>query len=189
MICTPAYERVLFDSSAIITFVEAGGIYQLSTYIGAKGAITIDVEKELLRKSQNDIPGLIALSRLSWPPGEPLSLPPHLVQEAADMRRVEMKPGEHPDAHLGEVSTALMTQHLGNAVAVMEDEFGKRICARRNIPRISTALLCAEMVAASALDEDDGFAVYDLATPDRVGRAEFAEAGAKARDALRSCEG
>lgn len=173
---TAAFERVLFDSSAIITFVEAGEIVRLSAYIGAKGSITLDVEHELLRLSQTRFPGLIALERLGWPPGEPLALPPHLLQEAEDIRRVELPPGAPADKDRGEVATALMAQHLGNAVAVMEDDFGKRICARRNIPRMSTALLAAELVAAGALDVESGFTVFDVATPAHVGKPEFESA-------------
>lgn len=178
---TAAFERVLFDSSAIITFVEAGEIVRLTAYVGAKGAITRDVERELLRLSQTRFPGLIALDRLGWPPGERLTLPPHLLQEAEDMRRVELPPGAPADKDRGEVATALMTQHLGNAVAVMEDDFGKRICARRNIPRISTALLAAELAAAGALDVECGFTVFDLATPPHIGKSEYESALERAR--------
>lgn len=170
---TRAFERVLFDSSAIITFVEAEEIVRLSAYVGAKGAITLDVEQELLRLSQTRFPGLIALQGLGWPPGDALSLPPHLLQEAEDIRRVELPPGAPADKNRGEVATALMAQQLGNAIVVMDDEFGKKICARRSVPRMSTAQLAAEMVAAGALDDDSGFEVFDLATPDHVGRAEF----------------
>ena len=184
MIVTPPFERVLFDSSAIITFVEAGGIVQLRSYIGDKGAITLDVQQELLRLSQTKFSGLIALDRLGWPPGDALGLPPHLLQEAEDMRRAQLDPRAHADKDRGEVSTALMTQHLGHAVAVMEDLFGKTICARRNIPRVSSAHLVAEMVAASALDEDTGFAVYDMATPPHIGHSRYVKTVAEAREAL-----
>lgn len=178
MIVTRSYARVLFDSSAIITFVEAEEVYRLTTYVDAKGAITLDVEQELLRLSQTRFPGLIALTkeRLGWPPGDALALPPDLLQEAEDIRRAELAPGAHEDRDRGEVSTALMTQHMGNAVAVMEDAFGKKICARRRVPRMSTAQLAAEMVAAGALDVESGFAVYDRATPAHVGRSEFESA-------------
>lgn len=181
---TRAFERVLFDSSAIITFLEAEEIVRLSAYVGAKGVITLDVEQELLRLSQTRFPGLIALQRLGWPAGDALSLPPHLLQEAEDIRRVELPPGAPADKDRGEVATALMAQHLGNAVAVIEDEFGKRICARRNVPRMSTAQLAAEMVAAGALDEESGFRVFDLATPPEAGYKAFVEAVERARDAL-----
>jgi hypothetical protein len=184
VIVTRSFARVLFDSSAIITFVQAEEVYRLSTYIGAKGAITLDVEQELLRLSQMRFPGLIALERLGWPPGDALTLPPHLLQEAEDIRRVELAPGAHENKDRGEVSTALMTQHLGNAVAVMEDAFGKRICARRKVPRVSTAQLAAEMVAAEALEIDSGFVVYDHATPDHVGSSEFESAVEGARREL-----
>jgi len=41
---------------------------------------------------------------------------------------------------------------------------------------MSTARLVLEMVAAKALSRDDGFLVFDAATPDGVGRNRF-EAG------------
>lgn len=189
MICTPAFERVLFDSSAIITFVQAGEIYRLSTYIGAKGAVTGDVHRELMRKSQTNLPDLVALLNLRWPPGEPLALPIPVAQEAIDLQKATLADGDHPNKNLGEFSTALMTEHLGNAVAVIDDGDGKAVCRARNIARASTAQLAAEMVAAEALDEEAGFGVFDLATPPQVGHHEFFEAVDRARHALGALEG
>jgi hypothetical protein len=184
---TRAFERVVFDSSGIITFVESGEIYRLSIYIGLKGAVTADVHRELMRKSQTGIPDLVALLNLGWPSGEPLVLPTGRIQEELrDVQKATLMEGDHPEKNLGEFSTALMTQLLGDAVSIIDDREGKSFCRARNIPRMSTGQLAAEMVAADALDEESGFRVFDLATPPQAGYDEFVRAVAKARDALAS---
>ena len=66
----------------------------------------------------------------------------------------------------------------------MDDELGKRLCRMRGVERLSTAQLVAEMVAADALDPAPGFAVFDTATPDEVGKTAFDTAVGRARAAL-----
>ena len=56
----------------------------------------------------------------------------------------------------------------------IDDGWGRRL-ASRGLQVMSTARLVLEMVVAEALGEDDGFRVFDAATPDGVGRDRFNE--------------
>jgi hypothetical protein len=70
----------------------------------------------------------------------------------------------------------------------LEDSDGKKLAFRRNVPRMSTAMLAAEMVAAGHIGEADGFRVYDAATPARVRQAEWNVALIRATAALPPAE-
>jgi hypothetical protein len=78
-----------------------------------------------------------------------------------------------------------MAEHLGGELVVLEDADGKRLAARRGVPRLSTAMLAAEMVAVEFFGEDEGFRVYDAATPADVGEDEWKAALSRARAELR----
>jgi hypothetical protein len=82
------------------------------------------------------------------------------------------------------VSTVLMAQHLGRELVPLDDGDGKKLARARGVPRLSTAMLAAEMVACNAIGEPEGFSVYDAATPDHVGQAEWLKALERAAAAL-----
>jgi hypothetical protein len=182
--CAGSADTVLLDTSVIVNFADAGMLIQLAEYLGPKAAITLDVHRELTRLAGSSHPELATLERLKWPRGEALALPPDLLADADALRKLHSRPGEHESAHLGEISTALIAPRLPNAIVVMEDGFGKRLCRNRGTPRLSSAQLAAEMVAVAELDEESGYAVFGVATPIGIGRAEFVEALGKARAAL-----
>jgi hypothetical protein len=174
----------LLDTSVIVNFADGGALFHLASYLGPKAAITLDVARELNRLAATSRPELVALERLGWPPGDALALPPDLLADAEDLRRLNAKPGDHPQANLGEISVALLAPRLDNAVVVMDDVFGKRLCHMRGVSRMSSAQLSAEMVATGDLDADTGLAVFQVATPAGVGKPEFDEAVASATAAL-----
>lgn len=177
-------DAVLLDTSVIVNFADAGMLIPLARYLEERAVITLDVRRELTRLAGSTRPELATLDRLKWPTGEAIALPPDLLADADALRKVHAEPGEHESAHLGEISTALIAPRLPNAIVVMEDGFGKRLCRNRGTPRLSSAQLAAEMVAAGALDRDSGFAVFDVATPAGIGHTEFEEAVSRAREAL-----
>jgi hypothetical protein len=177
-------ETVLLDTSVIVNFADAGMLIPLAHYLGSKAAVTLDVHRELGRLAGSSRPELTTLDRLKWPTGEPIALPPELLADADALRRLHSNPDEHEAAHLGEITTALIAPRLPNAVVVMEDGLGKRLCRTRDLPRLSSAQLAAEMVVANAMDPESGYTVFEIATPDGVGRAEFDQAVARAREAL-----
>jgi hypothetical protein len=176
-------ETVLLDTSVIVNFADAGMLIPLAQYLSSRATITLDVDRELRRLAGTSRPELATLDRLKWPAREPIGLPPALLADADSLRKLHRGQGQHEAANAGEISTTLAARIVPNALVVMDDRLGVELCRFRKIPRISTAQLAAEMVAAEALDAEAGFAVYDIATPDGVGRAEFAAALARAREA------
>jgi hypothetical protein len=175
--------RVLLDTSVFVNFAEGGMLIPLSQYLGGRAAIALDVHVELKRLAGTRHAELVTLGRLRWPAGSPVELPTYLLADAEDLRKLHAPAGAHERANRGEIATTLLAHRLG-AVAIIDDELGKRLCSFRGVPRLSTAQLAAEMVAAGALDEESRFAVFDAATPAQVGRAEFQDALARARQAL-----
>ncbi len=175
---------VLLDTSALISFAEAGALIPLAQYLGDRAAIVLDVANELRRNAAGRFPQLKTLDMLRWPPGETRSLPPDLLADAEALRRLHSPVGAHEAANRGEIATALLAGRLQDAVVVMDDELGKRLCRMRGVDRLSTAQLTAEMVAAGTFDKASGFAVFDIATPDHVGRPAFDEAVERAKAAL-----
>src|SRR5262249_7996378 len=158
-------ERVLLDSSVIVNFADAGMLIPLAAYLGQRCAITLDVDREIRRLTATSRPELATLDRLRWPPGQPLALPPDLLADAQGLRTLCTPSGAHVAANRGEVATALLAARLSNTVVIMDDALGKRLCQHRGVPRLSSAQLAAEMVAAGALDAEAGYTVFDLATP------------------------
>ena len=70
-----------------------------------------------------------------------------------------------------------MAKHRQSDLVIMDDNWGSDLaCRTHGLEVMSTARLTPEMVAHCALDEDDGFKVFDNATPDDVGRERY-EAG------------
>jgi len=177
-------ERVLLDTSAFINFADGGALFQLAGYLGERAAVALDVDVELKRSASGRFPALKTLGMLKWPAGEPLPLPPDLLADAAALRRLHSGPGAHQEANRGEVATALLAGRLGNAVVIMDDDLGKRLCRTRAVARISSAQLAVEMVASGALDEQTGLRVFDVATPSGVGRPEFDKALQRVREQL-----
>lgn len=175
--------RVLLDTSAFISFAEGDALRELARYVGDRAAIALDVDKELGRLARGRFPQLQNLERLGWPTGDPLALPPDLLADAEDLRRLNSPPGAHEAANRGEIATALLAGRLRIPV-VMDDELGKRLCQARGVERLSTAQLAAEMVASGAFEEAAGFAVFEIATPSQVGRSAFDEAVTRAKTAL-----
>jgi hypothetical protein len=177
-------QRVLLDASVIVNFADTGMLIVLAQYLGSRAAITLDVDRELRRLAGSSRPALATLDRMRWPAGDPLALPPDLLAEAETLRKLNALAGTHVAANRGEIATALLATRLAGAIVVMDDALGKRLCQRRGVPRVSSAQLAAEMVAAGAFDTEAGYTVFDEATPAGVGRSEFKDALERARAAL-----
>ncbi len=182
MIVAGDADRVLLDTGVIVNFLEAGMLIPLAGYL-PNAAVTLDVDIELRRLAGTRFADLATLDRLRWPPGEPLALPPDLLADAEALRKLNSSPGAHEAANRGEIATALLAGRL-QVAAIIDDDLGKRLCKTRKVARLSTAQLVAEMVAAGAIDADSGFLVFNVATPEGVGRAEYEKALDRARSAL-----
>jgi len=159
---TATWGHVLLDASCIISFCQAGHVAYLHRFLDRRGYITEDVEREVGRNaaSQHLVP------RMRWP----CVLPhvPELLSESVRLARASQGPGDHPKKNLGEISTTLMAQHLGNAGVIMDDQYGKHLCDQRGVARISTPQLVGELVVARAIPPDDAASVLVAALPDRA---------------------
>ena len=181
---TVGAEKVLLDSSAFFYFCDGGQVINLGRYLGTRAYVTLEVLDELLRNSSR-YADLQTLERMRWPPEENhLELNTELKRELLDILRALRNPGDHDLQHAGEISTVLMAESLGGELVVLEDRDGKALAAQRGVPRLSTAMLAAEMVAVEYVSEDEGFGVYDAATPQGIGRPQWALALRRARREL-----
>jgi predicted nucleic acid-binding protein len=176
--------KVLLDTSPFWRFCEGGQVINLARYLGKRAYITLEVEAEL-KRSAGRYGDLKTLGFLRWPrDSNRLELPGPLKRELLDILRALTTPGEHALKNAGEISTVLMAQHLGGELVVLDDHDGRRLAAKRAVPRLSTAMLAAEMVAVGAIGESEGHAVYDVATPPAVGQHDWDAALLRARAAL-----
>jgi hypothetical protein len=175
---------VLLDSSPFFNFCQGGAVIYLMSYLAERAHITLEVNDELTRNAAT-YKDLQTLDRMRWPlESNRHELPAPLKQELLDILHGLQKPADHPLKHAGEISTVLMAQHLGGELIVLEDRDGKALAKQRQVPRMSSAMLAAEMTAANAIEEDVGYAVFDAATPTGVGRTEWERALAEARAAI-----
>jgi hypothetical protein len=141
------------------------------------------VRRELLRRAgQDDFSSLAAHLRPqadevrgAWPKTTK-PMPDALKTDFANLLALKHAIGEHDWAHSGEIATVLIAEHRRVDLVLIDDRWGKSLAKGRGLRVMSTARLCQEMVVAGALSEDDGFLVFDVATPDGVGRDRF-EAG------------
>ena len=107
-----------------------------------------------------------------------------LARCAQNQGRVGRPGGSSVQTFLGEITTVLVAVARDIDLAVIDDRTGKALAKARGLPTISTAMLAVEMTVLGALTPQQGFAVYDLATPDGVGSPEFTDATRRVTDAL-----
>ena len=184
-------KSVLLDSSTFYRFCDAHQIVALKQCLEVKARITREVARELFVAPSDGVHrDLSSLQTPPWPkktghvPGPLRGDADRLIREA----RLEEAKDRGVDLavvpayrHAGEVTTVLMAQHLGADLVVVDDLFGKALARARKVGRISTAQLCLQMVVDGDLSEDDGFLVFDLATPPEVGASRFRQALGQAR--------
>ncbi len=174
---------ILIETTVPHRFCEAQLLPELIRYLGTKAQATPEVIGELERRAQlRTHAGLRLLGMAGWPTAtDPLPL--DLRLEFERLRRAAQQPSDHPNAHIGEISTVLMANHLVADLVVIDDEFGKALAKKKRLPRLSTAQLALEMVAEGALDESQGLTVFNLSSDhagERIYRARLAERQAQA---------
>jgi hypothetical protein len=177
-------QQVLLDASPLCRFAECSLLGALREYLGSRARITREVERELLRLAERDAFASLA-EHLRFQPGEigqgawpktTKPLPDGLKADFTNLLALKHSLGEHDWAHAGEIATVLMAEHRGTDLVLIDDGWGAGLARGRGLRVMSTARLILEMVVADALGRDDGFLVFDAATPDGVGRNRF-EAG------------
>jgi hypothetical protein len=173
-------QHALLDASPLCRFAECSLLEEPREYLGSRARITREVERELLRLAEQD--GFSSLAaylrpqaaqvRGAWPKTTK-PMPDGLKADFANLLALKHAIGEHERAHAGEIATVLVAEHRGVDLVLIDDGWGKSLAKGRGLRVMSTARLVQEMVVASALTEDDGFLVFDAATPGGVGRERF----------------
>ena len=175
--------EVLLDASTLCHYAQHGGLQQLRDFLGGRARITREVERELLRLSKRPEfaqladhlvkDGAIASTEGKWPKLTK-NLPDDLKDEFARLLGLKRALGEHDRAHAGEIATVLMAKHRQSELVIMDDNWGSDLARRTyGLEVMSTARLTLEMVICGRLDEEEGFRVFDSATPHDVGRERF----------------
>ena len=157
---TRDWSRVVLDAGPFFRFGSAGYLLDLIAYLGARTAISREVETELLRNARSDEYAFLRVLQYVQPPIDVVDLSPKSAEELLDRARAARKPGDHPDAHRGEISAVLLAVELGEALVVCDDPLGKRLAKKKEIPRLSTPQLAAEMVALGELSHEAGVAIF-----------------------------
>ena len=174
-------QHVLLDASPLCRFAECTLLGALRGYLGERARITREVQRELLRLAHQEAFASLAehlrpqadeFGRGAWPKTTK-PLPDGLKADFTNLLALKHAIGEHDWAHTGEIATVLMAEHRGADLMLIDDGWGGRLARSRGLRVMSTARLVLEMVVAEALGEDDGFRVFDAATPDGVGRDRF----------------
>jgi hypothetical protein len=154
------WSRVAPDAGPFFRFGSAGYLLDLVAYVGAKAVISREVETELIRNAGKDDYAFLRALQYVQPPVDVADLSPKNAEELLDRVRAARKPGDHPDAHKGEISIVLLAVELGDTLVVCDDPKGKRLAKKKEIARLSTPQLAAEMVAVGKLSHKAGVAIF-----------------------------
>jgi len=174
---------VLLDASVLCHFARHCLLAALRSYLGERARITPEVERELLRLAArrefaqlHDYlakEGAVVRRHGKWP-RRTGQLPDALKPEFTRVLELKRSTSEHERAHAGEIATVLMATHRRADLVVIDDDWGADFAAKvHGLAVMSTARLTLEMVASGALDEDEGYLVFDSATPPGVGRDRY----------------
>ena len=174
---------MLLDASVLCRFAKHGLLQKLRDYLGDRAHITPDVERELLRLSARSEfrqlhdylakDGAAVRSEGKWPK-RTKNLPDALKPEFSNLLELKRAIGEHERVHAGEIATVLIAKHRRSDLVIMDDDWGSDFAAKfHGLTVMSTARLTLEMVAAGVLNEEEGFLVFDSATPNGVGRERY----------------
>jgi hypothetical protein len=174
-------QHVLLDASPLCRFAECSLLGALREYLGSRARITREVERELLRLADRD--PFVSLAAHLRPHGSEAGertwpkttkpLPDGLKADFTNLLALKHSIGEHDWAHAGEIATVLMAELRGADLVMIDDGWGASLARGRGLRVMSTARVVLEMVVANALGRDDGFLVFDAATPHGVGRDRF----------------
>ena len=156
---------ILADTGPFCRIAEAGEAHLdvAAEYLKPNVKIVEDVRKELRRRSTKpEHSRLKRLEMLDVPEGDAITISDKIVLGKIDtiLTRRQTHPG-HVDEDRGEVFTALSAQALGMPV-LMDDGFGKRLAAARNVPVYTTEDLAVELAAVGALKTIYAHGIYRI---------------------------
>jgi hypothetical protein len=172
--------KLMLDTSPVRRFAEAERLYDLATFLGDKAFAPPPVIQEL-----KDISGRFTqireLLEKKWPKPAP-QVAPRVMEDIFRLQK-RFRPSQRQNdkkVNLGEIAAVQMAIHLGFQLLVADDELAASL-SRGKLPRISTAMVTAEMVALEQLADDPGWIVWDSATPVGLSRTDYERAVALAR--------
>jgi hypothetical protein len=157
---TGDWSRVVLDAGPFFRFGSTGPLLDLIKYLGTKAAISREIEEEVLRNALKPKYAFLRVVQLLRPPIDAIDLSPKGAEELRDRARAASRPGDHPNKHKGEISSVLLAVELAPAIVVCDDDLGKRLAKKKEVPRLSTPQLAAEMVAVGELSYEAGEAVF-----------------------------
>ena len=125
-------QQVLLDASPLCRFAECSLLETLREYLGSRARITREVERELLRLSEQVAfsslaehlrPGAGEIGRGAWPKTTK-PLPDGLKADFANLLALKHAIGEHEWAHTGEIATVLIAEHRRANLVLIDDGWG-----------------------------------------------------------------
>lgn len=148
----------------------------MPTNSGSPASVICDFAGMTCCRSSARTSATVRTARRKWSgskwPKRTKNLPDALKREFARLLALKRAIGARSLA--GEIATVLMATHRGADLVLIDDDWGSDFAAKTNgLTVMSTARLTPEMVAAGALSDNEGFAVFDGATPGHVGRERY----------------
>lgn len=172
--------KLMLDTSPVRRFAEVNLALDLADFLGDRAYAPPPVLKEL-----NDIAGrfpqIEELLARKWPKPAP-QVDARVLDDILRLQKRYRPPERRNDTNvnLGEIAAVQMAIHLRFQLLIAEDELAVSL-SRHKLPRISTAMVAAEMVALDTLGDDPGWTVWNNATPDGTDRNDYDRAVARAR--------
>ena len=172
--------KLMLDTSPVRRFAEAGLIHEMQAFLGEKAYAPSPVLQEL-RDISDKFKDIDAVLKAKWPKPAP-QVEQRVLDDIFRLQKRYRPPArsDDPRVNLGEIAAVQMAIHLGFPLLVADDELAAKL-SRLKLGRISTAMLAAEMVALGHLDENQGWNVWDSATPDDADHDDYERAASRAR--------
>lgn len=170
----------MLDTSPVRRFAETELLYHLATFLDDRAYAPSAVLKELEDISEK-FPQIGELLAKKWPKSAP-AVESRVMDDIFRLQK-RYRPKDKPNdtrVNLGEIAAVQTAIHLRIPLLVADDELAADL-SRGKLPRISTAMVTAEMVALEKLRDEAGWAVWDSATPDDATREHYDRAVARAK--------
>lgn len=139
--------RIYVDTTVFVHFGRGGALIPLVSLLGERARIVSEVDREIERNSTKpDHSFLSVLSKIrGWPPVPPIVLTPEQMREVLDIKNAVQQPGDHPLKDLGEIATVIAACADGRAPVASDDGLAAKLCSVREMRRITSTELSAEM--------------------------------------------
>lgn len=157
-------DRVYLDTTVFVNLGQAGALIPFVRFVNERARIVREVDTEIQSLStRTDFAFLKTLRMIrGWPPIPPIDLPAILTMEVLDVKRAYGRPGEHALEHLGEIASVVAAAADGGSAVVSDDGLAGKMCALRDLGRLTTADVALEMAARGELDHESARDAFNL---------------------------